>query len=134
MAKYLLDTNHLARAVSARSPLLARMLEQRRAGDRFGTCVPVLCEIEVGRVRVKDPHKYKRLLDKLLHDLVTVWPMNQECAEFYGAVYAELKAKGRALSQVDMMIAAMARQGGLIVLTTDRDFEALPDIPTENWL
>jgi predicted nucleic acid-binding protein len=32
-----------------------------------------------------------------------------------------------------MMLAALARQHKLTVLTTDRDFEALPDLRTENW-
>jgi predicted nucleic acid-binding protein len=33
-----------------------------------------------------------------------------------------------------MMLAAMARQMKLVLLTTDRDFEALPDVRTENWV
>jgi len=32
------------------------------------------------------------------------------------------------------MLAALCRQQRLILLTTDRDFEALPDIRVENWL
>jgi predicted nucleic acid-binding protein len=33
-----------------------------------------------------------------------------------------------------MMLAALARQHKLTVLTTDRDFEALPDLRVENWV
>ena len=33
-----------------------------------------------------------------------------------------------------MIQAALARQMGLVVLTSDRDCDALPEIPTENWL
>lgn len=32
------------------------------------------------------------------------------------------------------MLASLARQHNLTILTTGRDFEALPDINTENWL
>ncbi len=32
------------------------------------------------------------------------------------------------------MLAALARQHKLIVLTTDQDFEALPDLALENWV
>jgi predicted nucleic acid-binding protein len=42
-------------------------------------------------------------------------------------------AKGRALSQVDMMLAALGRQHKVSILTADRDFEALPDLRIENW-
>jgi predicted nucleic acid-binding protein len=37
-------------------------------------------------------------------------------------------------NQVDMMQAALARQMRLTLLTADRDFNALPELPTENWL
>jgi predicted nucleic acid-binding protein len=33
-----------------------------------------------------------------------------------------------------MMLVALARQHKLIGLTTDRDFEALSDLATENWV
>jgi predicted nucleic acid-binding protein len=46
----------------------------------------------------------------------------------------ELRAKGRVLSQVDMTLAALARRMQLVLLTTDRDFEALPDVQVENWV
>jgi tRNA(fMet)-specific endonuclease VapC len=62
-----------------------------------------------------------------------VWPLDTETTRLYGAVYIELRRGGRALSQVDMMLAALARQHKLVVLTTDRDFEALPDLTIENW-
>ena len=32
------------------------------------------------------------------------------------------------------MLAALCRQMNLTLLTTDRDFEALPDIRVENWV
>ncbi len=55
-------------------------------------------------------------------------------ARAFGELYLTLQSRGRALSHVDIVLAAMARQMNLTVLTTDRDFEALPEIPTENWL
>jgi predicted nucleic acid-binding protein len=33
-----------------------------------------------------------------------------------------------------MMLAALARQHRLVVLTTDGDFKALPDLRVENWV
>ena len=33
-----------------------------------------------------------------------------------------------------MMAAALARQMNLTVLTSDKDFEVLPDLRVENWL
>jgi predicted nucleic acid-binding protein len=45
----------------------------------------------------------------------------------------ELRRSGRVLSQVDIMVAALARQMKLTILTTDGDFEALSDIEMADW-
>lgn len=37
------------------------------------------------------------------------------------------------VANVDMMLAALARQHNLIILTNDQDFAGLPDLHTENW-
>ena len=63
-----------------------------------------------------------------------LWPLDTETTRLYGAVYLELHRQGRVLSQVDIMLAALARQHELIVLTTDRDFEALANFAVENWV
>jgi predicted nucleic acid-binding protein len=55
-------------------------------------------------------------------------------AAIYGAIYLDLRRRGRILSQVDIMLAALCQQLNLTLLTTDRDFEALPDLRTENWV
>ena len=38
------------------------------------------------------------------------------------------------MSQVDMTLAAMIRQSNWVLLTSDQDFDALPDVRKENWL
>jgi predicted nucleic acid-binding protein len=55
-------------------------------------------------------------------------------AERYGQVYRDLRGLGRVLSQVDMLLAAMIRHSNWTLLTADRDFEALTDVRTENWI
>jgi predicted nucleic acid-binding protein len=63
-----------------------------------------------------------------------LWPIDLTMAERYAEVYHELRKAGRALSQVDIISAALARQLNATLLTTDQDFQALPDIQTETWL
>jgi tRNA(fMet)-specific endonuclease VapC len=133
MAGYLLDTNHLAKAVVVGSAVRQRVAELRKRGVRVGTCVPVLCEIEVGIQQVSRPVEYRIQLAQVLGQ-VRLWPLEPETAQEYGIIHRELKARGRFLSQVDMMLAALARQMKLVVVTTDKDFAGLPDIRTDNWL
>jgi tRNA(fMet)-specific endonuclease VapC len=131
--RYLLDTNHLGRAINPVSLLRDRIYRERKAGIRFGTCVPALCELDAGIRTSRHVKSYRRQLNYLLK-IVRVWPIDREIAVYYGEILTELKRKGRVLSQVDIMLAALAKQMNLTLLITDRDFEALPEVQTENWL
>jgi tRNA(fMet)-specific endonuclease VapC len=133
MNRYLLDTNHLVDAIRKVSRVRDRIRRLAQKGDRFGTCGPVLCELEAGIQQTGQPAASRRRLNTLL-GVVRFWTIDLAVAEVYGALYLELRRNGRTLSQVDMVLAALARQMGLALLTTDLDFQALPDIHTENWL
>jgi tRNA(fMet)-specific endonuclease VapC len=133
MPDYLLDCNHLSAALRKVSPVRDRIHQECKAGHRFISCYPVLCELEVGIQQTQKPEDYRRRLGQLLRH-VRLWPLDADTARHYGAVYIELRRLGRVLSQVDMILAALARQHKLTVLTTDRDFEALPDLRVENWV
>ncbi|MGZ3489741.1 MAG: type II toxin-antitoxin system VapC family toxin [Isosphaeraceae bacterium] len=132
MPDYLLDCNHLSASLRRVSPVRERIHQGRRAGHRFISCYPVLCELEVGIQQTPNPDDNRRRLAQLLRH-VRLWPLDTETTRLYGAVYLELRRQGRVLSQVDIMLAALARQHKLIVLTTDRDFEAFSDLAVENW-
>ena len=132
MADYLLDCNHLSRALRKVSPVRERIHQGCRAGHRFISCYPVLCELEAGIQQTPKPEENRRRLGQLLRH-VRLWPLDSETARLYGKIYIELRDQGRVLSQIDMVQAALARQHKLVVLTTDRDFEALSDLRVENW-
>jgi predicted nucleic acid-binding protein len=128
-----LDTNHLSAAINPVSRLRERLYQEHRGGARFRTSVPVLCELEAG---IQDsPHleSYRRQLAHLLRKVKLI-PLEPAVAQIFGEIYRELRRRGRPLSQVDMMSAAMVRHLKFTLLTSDRDFEALPDIRSDNWL
>ena len=133
MALYLLDTNHLSAALNDEAGVRDKLRELRLRGDRVGTCVPALCELQVGIAQTSRREHNQRLLRELMRQ-VRIWPLDQKCSERYGELYHELRRRGRALSQVDIMLAAMATHLSATIVTTDRDFEALPGIRVENWL
>jgi predicted nucleic acid-binding protein len=132
MPGYLLDTNHVGMAVDRASVVGQRILEARLAGLHLGTCLPVLCEIEAGMRHIRHKVKYRRDLNHLLRQL-RLWPVDLKTTQIYGDLYAEMRQRGRVLSQVDLMVAALARQMNLTILTTDRDFAAFPDRQTADW-
>ncbi len=132
MTGYLLDTNHLSAALDDDSPVYERILTARRAGKRVGTCAGVLCELAVGIEQTARREANWEVLRVRLRQ-TRIWPIDLPTVRAYGEIYNELRAKGRVLSQVDMMVAALARRLSLTVLTTDRDFDAVPDIQIEDW-
>jgi tRNA(fMet)-specific endonuclease VapC len=133
MKRHLLDTNHLGEAIGRVSVVRDRLQRLHRQGMVFGTCGPVLCELLVGVVKHKNATAMRRRLEGLLR-VVRVWPIELAVADHYAEVYHELRQAGRALSQVDILLAALARHMNATLLTTDQDFQALPDIQAENWL
>src|SRR5260370_35656863 len=122
MAGYLLDTNHVSEAVRPVSRVRDRIGQLRLTGVRVGTCVPVLCELQAALPSGNRGDRYRRALQRLL-GRVRLWPLERDVALLYGEIFQELRKRGRVLSQVDMMLAALARQMDLTLATADRAFE-----------
>jgi tRNA(fMet)-specific endonuclease VapC len=93
----------------------------------------VLCELEAGIQQMQRSGHARRILVEL-RKFVRLWPIDESTVRLFGEVFVETQSRGRVLSTVDLILAALARQMNLTLLTTDRDFEALPDLRCENWL
>jgi tRNA(fMet)-specific endonuclease VapC len=93
----------------------------------------VLCELEAGISQTARPAQARQTLARLRR-FVRIWPIDEATVREFGRVFIETQRQGRVLSTVDLILAAMSRQNGYVLLTTDRDFEALPDLRTENWV
>src|SRR5262245_19243389 len=106
MGRNLLDTHHLGAALDARSTVRVRIFQARRAGRRFGTCVPVLYELETGLWHTRRRDRNRQILAVVLRE-VRIWPLESSIAPLYAEIYHELRDCGRGLSQVDMLLAAL---------------------------
>src|ERR1700734_3818533 len=84
----------------------ARILQLRRAGDRMGTCAPILCELETGLEPTRRRVQNRRILATLLRQ-IRIWPLEPPMALVYAQAYHELRSRVRVLSQVDMIRAAL---------------------------
>lgn len=81
--RYLLDTNHLSAALAPVSVIRERLYQRQLLGDRFGVCVPVLCELQAGIQGLQRREPVVRQLHRLLR-FVKVWPLEPVIAEQYG--------------------------------------------------
>ncbi len=60
--------------------------------------------------------------------------IDEETAVEFAEVFRELRMAGRVMSQFDLLIAALARQRRLILLTADQDFRPVAGLHVESWL
>jgi predicted nucleic acid-binding protein len=131
--RYLLDTNHLSAYLDRQPALIQRVEAALRAGDRLGICLPVLCEYRAG---IRLGRRYQQNLARLRTALAIfrLWPTDEQTAGEFAVLFQELRSTGRVLSQFDLLIAAVARQYRLTLLTADQDFQPVGRLHIENWL
>jgi len=61
-------------------------------------------------------------------------PFDDNAAEQYGRITAELDRTGRPIANVDLMIAAIALANGMTLVTRDGDIiDRVPGLSTEDW-
>lgn len=133
MNKYLLDTNHLSAYLDRKPALEVRIDSALKAGDRFGICLPVLCEYRAG-IRVS--RRYRQNLARLQAALgiFRLWPTDEATTTAFAEIFQQLRAAGKMLSQFDLLIAAIARQHKLTLLSGDGGFKVVNNLDRENWL
>ena len=104
-----------------------------RAGDRFGICLPVHCEYRAG-IRVSRRYRQNLARFQAALAIFRVWPTDEDTAAEFAEIFRELRSAGRMLAQFDLLIAAVARQYKLTLLTADQDFQPVSRLRIENWL
>jgi predicted nucleic acid-binding protein len=104
-----------------------------QAGDRLGICLPVLCEYRAG-IRMSRRYRQNLACLQATMAIFRLWPADEQTAVEFAAIFQELRAAGRMMAQFDLLIAAVAHQFKLTLLTADRDFQPVSRLQVENWL
>lgn len=133
MMLYLLDSNAVNALVANQHPLIDRVEQARRRGDRLGTCEPVIAELYFGLEFSTTRQENTARLERGLR-LIRCWPFDRAAAMQYGRLAADLRRRGRPIQVIDMMIAAIALSlRNCAVVTTDSDFSTIPGLVIANW-
>lgn len=130
--KYLFDTNTVSYFLNGRSAVL----KERMAATSpalFGMCSVVWAELFYGARKSAAPEKTLRR--------VVEFAMRFPCLDFdyaaaspYGDIRASLEMAGRPIGPNDLMISAIARQHGLILLThNSSEFSRVDGLLWEDW-
>jgi tRNA(fMet)-specific endonuclease VapC len=133
MANYLLDTNHVSPLVTLDHHLRNRVIQSMDAGNTFAICVPVLTETLFGLGVLPRARQNLVEFERIRPSFICYVP-NETDAELAAEFQISLRRQGRQLGTVDAFIAAVALRNNLTLLTTDRDFGAVPLLRWENWM
>lgn len=133
MAGYLLDTNHLSPLVTLSHPLRQRVLNSLQEGGTFSIAVPALAEMLFG-ISILPRAKQNLEEWERLKSGFNYYDIDRQQAEQAARLQVALRRRGRQLETVDALIATVALQNDLILLTTDGDFAPIAGLKQENWL
>ena len=100
------------------------------------TCVIVEGEVRLGLARLAEGRRKDDLtsaFEDVLSTIRDILPASRSIADEYGRLKAQLWGSGTPIGENDLWIAATALVHGLLVLTSDPDFDAVPTLNVANW-
>ena len=130
---YLLDTNIAGCIVSGRSPM-AREAFERISADAEVT-ISAITEAEIlFDLQTKPEATRLRTVVETLFAAIDVRPFDSNAAHAYARLRAQLKAAGKSLSGMDLLIASHALALGATLVSHDRAFQQVaPWVTIADW-
>ena len=133
MANYLLDANHASPLVTIRHSLRARILAELNAGHTFAIAAPVVTETFFGISVLPRGDQNREEWFRLAPHIACI-AIQESDAMQAAELQIHLRRRGKQLETVDALCATVALRYDLTLLTTDRDFDPIPNLRRENWL
>lgn len=133
MTNYLLDTNHASPLVTFDHPLRRRLLVAINAGHTFALTTVTIAELIYGFGLLPRAAKNRQEWDRLRSSFRIVVIDEQDALES-AEMRIRLRHRGWQLSTVDALIAAIALRYDFTLLTSDADFDVVPELKHTNWL
>ena len=130
--RYLLDTNICIYIRRQQPREILAQFQKLKAG---GAVISVITYGELLFGAEKSANRAQAL--QLLEELITFLPVLSlpgEAANAYGAIRADLQARGEAIGNNDLWIAAHAKAAALTLLTNnEKEFRRIAGLKVQNW-
>jgi tRNA(fMet)-specific endonuclease VapC len=131
--RYLLDTNACIDYLRRADSPIRQRLESLPAQDVF-ICSIVLGELIYGAYRSTDVALNFALIDTLRATVASL-PFDDEVAEIFGELRAQLAKTGKPIGPYDLQIAATALANDLVLVTHNTsEFSRVPALQLDDWL
>jgi tRNA(fMet)-specific endonuclease VapC len=129
---FLLDTNICSAHLKRPSGLIHRFVQH---GGSLHISTIVLGELYTWAYRRDDSKVLLTLIENDLLAELTVLDFDKACAVRFGQLQSQLLRKGNAVNPVDLMIAAVALDHDLTLVTHNtKHFTAIPGLRVVDWL
>lgn len=129
---YLLDTNACIRILNGSSAQLVERLRQQDPED-IRLCAIVRAELTYGARNSTLAADNLSLLARFFGAFISL-PFNDQCAEHYGWILADLSRTGKVIGPNDLLIAATARANDLTLVSHNtREFSRVVGLRLEDW-
>jgi tRNA(fMet)-specific endonuclease VapC len=129
---YLLDTNVCIRLLNDKHPHTLQRLREHSPAD-IALCSVVKAELLYGARRSQRVEANLQLLKAFFAPLQSL-PFDDECAEHYGQIHADLLTLGTPIGPNDTLIAAIARAHGATLITHNTaEFSRVAGLLLADW-
>ena len=128
---FMLDTNAVSKAAGGNYPALEKRISAYGPGE---LCLSAVTEGEILFGLAKTPEATRKaFLMRMMLSRFSILPWTSETAATYGHIRAEMRRRRRALSPLDMLIAAHALSVGATLVTNDGAFRFVPSLVVDDW-
>ncbi len=129
---YLLDTNACIRYLNGRSESVRRHVESLHPKN-IVLCSVVKAELFYGAMKSANPDRNVRTQKRFTGRFVSL-PFDDNAAEIYGRVRSELEKSGRPIGPNDLMIAAIALNHDVTLVTHNtKEFDRVKRLKMTDW-
>jgi len=126
--RFLLDTNTVIALFGGKPSVKEWMAE---ASEVFVSST-VLGELYYGAFKSGSSEGNIRRIDDFAGSCAVLY-CDRNTAKEYGLIKSRLLNKGTPIPENDIWIAAIARQHGLVLVTSDKHFEEVEELKLEKW-
>lgn len=129
---YLLDTNVCIHLLNEKHPAILQHFRRHGPAD-IVMCSVVKAELLYGARRSQRVEANLQLLKVFFAPLQSL-PFDDECAEHYGQIHADLLTQGKPIGPNDTLIAAIARAHDATLVTHNTgEFSRVAGLRMEDW-
>jgi predicted nucleic acid-binding protein len=127
---YIFDTNAITDLMRAR-PLVVANVRDHQADHVLCLCPPVDFEFQRGLLWKSAYGQRERYLNEIKTQFQWL-PLSDTDWLQAGQFWADTQRRGKQLSDVDLLVAALAQRLDAIIMSSDTDFDVLP-VKREDW-